>query len=295
MAWHKRIGVKNSLHNITYNKAIMDFTPASPNASSPFLTARWLNLLFVNYRISPDILRPYCPAHVELDEWNGEHYVSLVGFLFDQTRVRGVAVPFHTSFPEVNLRFYVRYKSPADTADAGSDGGQWRRGVVFVKEIVPRWAITFVANTLYGEHYTTHPMRHSFQKDDHTLRVRYEWQHQKNDRKNGGRDHEWDHLSACAEATTVAIESGSEEEFITEHYWGYTRLTPHKTSAYQVLHPRWNVHRVLDVQRDCSVRCDVRSLYGAAFAEALSAEPSSVFVADGSEVAVLQGAPILAS
>ena len=114
-----------------------------------FLTAQWRNLLMVNYEIDPVVLKKYVPCHTELDSFNGVHYVSLVGFLFKDTKVRGLSFPFHRTFEEVNLRFYVRYK----------EGHQWKRGVVFMKEIVPRRMITFVANTIYKEKYATHVMQ----------------------------------------------------------------------------------------------------------------------------------------
>src|SRR4026208_556537 len=96
--------------------------------ASPFLTAEWRRLAMLSFEIDPRVLSPLVPAGTELDEWQGRTFASLVGFLFLDTRVFGLAVPFHRNFEEVNLRFYVRRMA--------SDG--LRRGVVFVKEIVPR-------------------------------------------------------------------------------------------------------------------------------------------------------------
>jgi uncharacterized protein len=101
----------------------------------PFLTAEWRRLVMANFEIDGDALAPFVPSGVELDVWRGRNYVSLVGFLFLKTRVLGAAVPWHENFEEVNLRFYVRRKV----------GAEWRRGVVFVKEIVPRRLIAWTA------------------------------------------------------------------------------------------------------------------------------------------------------
>src|SRR5947209_13294108 len=184
----------------------------------PFLTAEWQNLLMANYPVEPSILKPYLPCRTELDTFNGSHFISLVGFLFANTKVMGLSIPFHRTFEEVNLRFYVRYKENAE----------WKRGVVFLKEIVPRRAISFIANNLYGENYTTHPMKHCWKEDEASLKVGYFW-------KVGRK---WNHLKATADKEPANLLEGSEEEFITEHYWGYMFVNEACSGTYQVLHPR---------------------------------------------------------
>ena len=109
--------------------------------TSVFLTARWQHIVLANYAVDQKILQEYIPSGTELDSLEGETYVSLVGFLFAGTRIMGVSIPFHGLFEEVNLRFYVRRKVE----------GEWRRGVVFIKELVPKWAVTKVARWVYHE------------------------------------------------------------------------------------------------------------------------------------------------
>lgn len=231
-----------------------------------FLTAQWRNLLMANFETDPAVLRSYVPYGTELDEWNGKHYVSLVGFLFKDTRVRGLSIPFHKNFEEVNLRFYVRYKH--------AEG--WRRGVVFVKELVPKRMITMVANTLYGEKYATLPMRHTWEDfDQQRMKVRYEWQ--------SGR--QWNHIEAIADKAAAFVAPGSKEHFITEHYWGYTQLNAQQTSEYQVTHPSWKIHPV----HEFSFHCDTEAIYGRHFTESLSQTPASVFLAEGSGIEVMKG------
>lgn len=229
----------------------------------PFLRASWLNLLMANFTVDKSVLQPYRPAHTELDDWNGNCYVSLVGFLFYNTSVKGLALPYHKNFEEVNLRFYVRHKH----------NGEWRRGVVFIKELVPMPLITLIANTLYNEHYETHPMAHTFVATPQGLQVEYKWK--------VGR--EWNYLKAITETHKIPIAEGTEEEFITEHYWGYTRINSRKTSVYEVQHPRWQIHPV----RSFAYHCNVKTLYGDAFTECLAQQPTSVFLADGSEIFVM--------
>lgn len=230
-----------------------------------FLTANWQNLIMANYVLPPSLLQSYLPPGTELDFYDGKCFVSLVGFIFADTKIMGVGIPFHRTFEEVNLRFYVRYE----------EEGEWKRGTVFISEIVPKPAISFVANTLYGEHYSTRPMRHRWTKQDESLRIAYEWKHRG----------KWNRLSVEAEDRPQALVEGSEEQFIAEHYWGYTKRPGGGSSAYQVEHPSWET---LPVQ-SYDIVCDGHSLYGPAFGEVLEQDPSSVFLAKGSAVSVRRG------
>lgn len=236
--------------------------PESAPRPKAFLRAEWRNLIMANYEADPKILKPYVPYGTELDFWNDTCYLSLVGFMFCNTRVMGLKIPFHINFEEVNLRFYVRYR----------DEGEWKRGVVFIKEIVPKAAITLVANSLYREHYLTLPMRHKWVENLTQKRVEYEW-------KFRG---EWNYVKVDVQKEARPIASGSEAEFITEHYWGYTRFNNSKTSEYRVEHPRWNCHEVVNYD----IRWNPGQLYGPEFAFLQEAEPLSTFMADGSEIVV---------
>lgn len=234
-----------------------------------FLTAEWRQLIFANYPIDRRVLEPLVPIGTELDEFNGVCYGSLVGFYFQNVKMLGaLPVPFHTEFEEFNLRFYVRRKTATG----------WQRGVVFVKEIVPKAAITLVANTLYGEPYETRSMRHTWQTGGDTQQIQYDWKVGRN----------WNYIRVAADLTGTPAPDGSEEQFITEHYWGYTRRSGNKTSEYEVVHPKWSIFPV----HDYDVRCDVPALYGSAFAPFFTGPPSSVFLADGSPVAIRSGATI---
>ena len=235
--------------------------------SAPFLTAQWRYLAMLNYEVDPAVLRPHVPRGTELDTYENMTLVSVVGFRFLSTKLRGLAIPFHRDFDEVNLRFYVRRKGPEG----------WRRGVAFIKEIVPRRAIAWVARRLYNESYVALPMRHrvELEEGDASGIVFYEW-------KYGGR---WNSLKATVSGEAARVVSGSEPEFITEHYWGYSRQRNGGTLEYRVEHPRW---RVWPVERS-DLSCAVGDLYGQEFVDGLSGAARSAFVADGSAVAVHAG------
>lgn len=238
---------------------------ASPGRAevTVFLTAEWRQLLMLSWFVDPTLLAPFVPAGTRLDTWQGRTFVSIVGFLFLRTRLLGVPVPLHSRFEEVNLRFYVRRE--------GLEGV--RRGVVFIKEIVPKRAVAAVARWLYGEPYQALPMESRIEaEDDRPRTVEYRWRFQ-------GR---WNALGATVVGAAEKPSLGSEEEFITEHYWGYTALPGGRAREYRVEHEPWRVRRVEAPELDC----DASALYGEPLAEILSTKPDSALLADGSPVLV---------
>ena len=233
----------------------------------PFLTARWGPLVLLNHRCPPALLEPLVPAGTELDLWQGETLVSLVAFLFEDTRLLGLPIPGHRTFEEVNLRFYVRRVA---------EDGSLRRAVVFIRELVPRRAIAAVARWIYNEPYLCVPMGRAIDLDPRSGgSVAYRWQH-------GGRRFA---IEAGVSGPAQDLVAGSEAEFITEHYWGYTRQRDGGTLEYEVAHPRWAVWTA-DTAR---FEGEADRLYGSDFARLLSAPPRSAFVAVGSPVSVFSG------
>ncbi len=230
-----------------------------------FLTAEWRQLAMLNFVVEPELLLPFVPAGTELDRWDGKTFLGLVGFLFANTRVLGIPVPFHRTFEEVNLRFYVRRNI----------AGESRRAVTFIREIVPRRLVAAVARLAYNEPYVALPMRHHYAERRGAGPppvVEYTW------RLPTG----WAAVRVEPLCSGRPAAPGSEEEFITEHYWGYTRQRDGSTVEYRVTHPSWRIWSV----GAASVTGDLESLYGARFGAALSQPPASAFLAEGSAVAV---------
>ncbi len=237
----------------------------TPGTQPAFLTARWAQLAMLNYEIEPQLLAGRIPAGTELDMWQGRCFVSMVGFLFLDTRLLGVPVPFHRNFEEVNLRFYVRREQD----------GELRRGVVFVKEIVPRPTIAWIARMVYNENYVALPMAHQIDALPDAPYVSYTWMWQ-------GRSNR---LEIRAQGEPFLPDAGSLEFFISEHYYGYAAQRDNGTVEYQVEHPQWTVWRGMEAALDC----DSGNFYGAEFAEPLSQPPGSMFLATGSPVTVRRG------
>ena len=227
-----------------------------------FLKAEWRKLAFANYAIDPSVLKKYVPPGTELDFWEGKCYVSLIGFMFLNTRLLGIKIPFHSNFEEVNLRFYVkRFENNA-----------WKRGVVFIKEIVPKPALTLVANTLYKEHYETLAMQHNWKENTKNRAVVYKWKKNK----------QWHSFKVIAALETSEIIENSETEFITEHYWGYAKVSNSKTNEYEVTHPKWRHYMTESTQ----INVDFGTVYGADFEFLSSVQPNSVMLAEGSKITV---------
>jgi len=228
-----------------------------------FLKAQWEYLAMLNYEVPPSILQPHIPPGTETELWQGKALVSVVGFLFNNTKVFGARWPGYTHFEEVNLRYYVKH----------FDGRVWKRGVGFVSEIVPKPLIAAIANRRYNEHYSAMPMRHNISINDETIAASYEWRYKGS----------WCSLGVKAEAELRDIASGSEEEFILEHYWGYNALSSKTTIEYGVEHSRWQTYKVTEHW----LNADIAALYGKEFAPFIQdVQPVSVFLAKGSGVMI---------
>jgi hypothetical protein len=229
-----------------------------------FLSANWEYLAMFNYEVDPRVLEKHIPPGTEIDYYNSKALVSIVGFLFNKTKVLGVHWPFHTNFEEANLRYYIKRL----------DGEHWKRGVGFVSEIVPKPLVAGLANLLYNEHYSTAKMEHKIVETPGNLLVEYSWQKKK---------HHKNMIRVNAAPEMHPIQPGSEEEFIFEHYFGYNQLSPVKTMEYTVQHPRWQIYPV----KDFFIDCDVEGLYGKEFVPYIrNVLPQSVFLARGSLVTV---------
>ena len=226
-----------------------------------FLKAEWRKLIMMNYQVPPIILQSLVPKHTELDLWNGKCYISLVGFLFKETTVKGIKVPFHINFEEVNLRFYVKSITNNET----------KRGVVFIKEIVPKPIIKFIANQFFNENYIATKMDHQLLESQNELTVGYQW-------KNKG---EVQSFSVKAKNTLQRCAKNSLEEFITEHYWGYNQKNG-TTLAYEVKHPKWDIYKVLDHE----INIDFGATYGKEYNFLSHKTPDSILLAEGSEISV---------
>lgn len=227
-----------------------------------FLTAEWNNLAMINYEINPKILEKYVPPGTELDLFEGKCFVSFIGFLFENVKVLGLKIPFHSDFEEVNLRFYVRR----------FENGIWKRGAVFISEIVPKFAISFVANTFYNEHYKTFPMKHTLKVNENSREFHYQWKVKNN----------WNSIHLETKKNPIDIEPNSETEFITEHYFGYNKLSESQAIEYEVRHPRWQQYEVI---KNTSI-IDFEGVYGKEFAFIKDLKPSSVFLAIGSKITI---------
>ncbi|MBO1063127.1 MAG: YqjF family protein [Candidatus Melainabacteria bacterium] len=227
-----------------------------------FLSAHWENLIMANYEVNPSVLALYLPNGVELDFYNNKIYVSLVGFMFKNTSLFNIPIPFLVTFEEINLRFYVKR----------IEGDITKRGVVFINETVPYKAVAWLANKLYKEHYIVIPTKSSLVDSVSNKNIRYEW------KING----EWNHIAVNAAKENEPMLPGSVEEFIFEHYFGYTKINSNVTQEYKVNHPRWQVNKV----KDYLIHCDFKSMYGKEFSFLANQQPTSVILAEGSEVTV---------
>ena len=224
-----------------------------------FLTAHWKNLIAINYKVEKEVLLPFLPFGTELDDYEGNYYVSLIGFMFQNTRVLGIQFPNHVNFEEVNLRFYVK-----------NNNGE--KGVVFIKEIVPKPLIKLIANTIYSEHYSVSKMSSKVEQNPFSLKVNYSWK-----QNNHGQS-----MAVETGLKELDLIEGSKAEFIAEHYVGFTKINERKTSSYWVEHPKWKQYEV----KNYDLEIDFESNYGNGFSFINHQKIDSVFFLKGSEISV---------
>ena len=248
---------------------VPELQPAAEAAPAPhtrgriFLSTEWRDLLMLNYEIDPALLQPFVPRGTELDSFEGTTYVSLVGLRFARTKLFGlISVPFHSDFDELNLRIYLRRR----------EGSEIRRGVMFIREIVSLPAVTLLARLAYAENYRTLPLRHSINLTDSGGSIEYSWKSKQQPFR----------IHAQTQGTPSLAASGSLEQFISEHYWGYSRSRNGSSLEYHVAHERWRIWRA----SNAAFEGDGAALYGSDFGSILSRPPRSAFIADGSAVLV---------
>jgi uncharacterized protein len=231
-----------------------------------FLTADWNNLLMLNYAIEPALIARFVPAGTKLDVFEGRTYLSLVGFEFNHSRILGFRAPFHQSFEEVNLRFYVRRSS--------------RRGVVFIRELVPKYAVAAIARFAFGENYSRVPMSHRIgaRPEGDVMEAEYAW----------GSGTDQCSMRMETEGPCFLPPDGSASQFISEHYWGYAAQPGRGCLEYEVEHPRWCVWKA----KRASFSGNAAEFYGEDVARVLSQVPDSAFLAKGSPVTVFKGTKI---
>ena len=227
-----------------------------------FLKAKWENIIMANYEIEPKILIPFLPKGVDLDLYDGKAYISLVGFMFKNTKLFNIPIPLLGTFEEINLRFYVTRK----------DGNQTKRGVVFINETIPYKLVAWMANKLYKEHYTVVPTKNDIRSNEKSQKIEFKWLLNK----------KWNSIFVEAEIESEKMKKNSLEKFIYEHYYGYTKIDEQKTEEYQLQHPSWKVHEVVNYKIDC----DFEAMYGESFSVLNQTKPTAVFIAEGSKVAV---------
>lgn len=207
------------------------------------------------------VLTPRLPPGLVLDRLDGQAFVSLVAFDFEDTRVRGVAWPGFTRFPEVNLRFYVR------------DGGH--RGVVFIRELIPSRAVALVARLLYNEPYRVARLRSVTGMSASRIRIVHEFA------MRGRRQR----ITVEGNLPPVPSEEIGATHFFKEHSWGYGTDRRGRLLRYAVDHPRWRVYP----DATAAVEVDFGLVYGPEWSSLGRTPPAHVTFAEGSRVAVYPG------
>ena len=225
------------------------------------MVADFQYLVFLNYQVDRDLLTSRIPHGVQLQLFNGKAYISVVAFLFKNLQVAGIPAPFHQEFEQVNLRFYVKQGTAASE----------KRGVVFIREIVPKTLLATAARVLFNEKYLSLPMRHDFQiEKNQTNSVEYGWQTERQECS----------LRAVFDNQWSYPEANSAEHFFMARPYSFTRRKDGATNEMILEHPLWRTAPVIDARAEY----DIPEIFGAEFVPYLTLLPASVFIAEGSPI-----------
>lgn len=221
------------------------------------MTAYWTNLLTATYEADRSLLNEFLPAGTELNTWNGKYLMSIVAFIFSKPRVLNIPAPVYRSFEEINLRFYVRRK----------ENNNWKKGVVFIREIAPARLIGLSAKWLYKENFISLPLKHEFHTNDDLQYINYACKV-----KN-----KWGQLNITCAAKEFDPEPGCIEGFIRDHYWGYTKNKNDRTAEFSIEHSSWKIYPATHF----ALNMNIGEIYGPGFTDYFDQKPVSVFLMDG--------------
>ncbi|MFA7383633.1 MAG: DUF2071 domain-containing protein [Desulfurivibrionaceae bacterium] len=235
----------------------------------PFLTAQLSRLILLNYEVNPSLLAPRLPTYTELDFYDHRAFVSLIGLHFSKPRIYGLPLPFYREYAQVNLRFYVRRRI---------ERGNWRRGVVFIGQIVPHLPVAWAARSLFHENAVARNMDEAnLSQSRNAMTTEYGW-------RSGGQRY---FIRAVYPDHPVLPEPGTVEEFLLERYWGYTRQQDGGCLEYRFSHPPWRICKAVEAETSPGLG----DFYGPPFAGLFGKQPNSAFAANGSEVVLSRGHP----
>lgn len=241
---------------------------ATTAGSRVFLTARWTDVVLVNYRVPPELLQQHVPPGSVLDTPDADpdlHLLSVVVLRFRDTRVRGVKIRTAQDFAELNLRFYVRQGD--------------KRASVFLREFVPAPLIMIGARLFYRQPYFPALISHAVTSHDGYLSVQTRFRN---------RQHRGE-LNLTARNEPTVPSDDSVEHFLKEHYWGFHIDRDGETFAYRVEHPVWTTYPV----ERAEVTVDPGVLLGGAWRSIdWNTARHSVVFAEGSGATVYEPFPL---
>ena len=182
---------------------------------------QWHDVAFLHWPVSVTALRPLIPASLQIDTYDGTAWVGIVPFRMERVRLRTAPpVPTTHSFPELNVRTYVR---------AAGRAGVW----FFSLDAASRLAVRG-ARFLYNLPYFDARMRVA--ADGDAVVYRSERTHK------GAASAEF----AGRYAPTAAVYEATPEtldHFLVERYCLFTYDRHRGTGIIDIDHPPWPLQR----------------------------------------------------
>ena len=226
------------------------------------ISSEFRKVALLNYIIPQEVIEKYLPKHTKPDLYNGNCFISLVGFQVKKLKLNDVKVPLIKDFDEIDLQIYVKH----------FNGASWEKGVVVISRIFDQPGLAPLTNTIFQTNYISHPSKSEVKEDQHGLEVKYSWQF----------DGKEQSFSVKSNNLAAPYDKGTEAAFILDRSLGFIRVTEEETLKYPVTHASWHLYTV----EEYAVDVDFSRQYDPALNLLNSRIPHSVILTEGSTVEI---------
>lgn len=226
------------------------------------ISSEFRKVALLNYIVPPEVVEKYLPKYTKPDFYNGNCFISLVGFQVKKLKVSDVKVPLIKDFDEIDLQIYVKR----------FDGARWVKGVVIISRIFDQPGAATLTNTLFKTNYTSMPTTSEVNETEEGLEVKYSWQ------LNGKEQS----FSVKSNNLAAPYDKDTEAAFILDRSLGFIKAGEEETFQYTINHASWHLYTV----EEYAVDVDFSRQFDPVLNILNTMVPQSVILTEGSTVEI---------